>query len=892
MGRTTVLLAAAERLRERRASRRVLLELGDAAIEPGSARAAWSCAAAGSRCTARSRADAASASSTAARSSAFRWCRCCAATCAPGPPPPASRSREDELERAFRASGGHPSVFAALARRAPLHARAEALEERALARARARSSRASTRELAHPELAKLWDWLAPRGRATVDEMRRATGASKGALDRLSLAGPVSRTLGASAEIAASCEPLPAPPARLAASQRRGLGVAREAARAARPRRSPGPGADRGGSRARRSASAEPGARARARPSARRAGREARVQLDHRRAGARLPSASRKTNASTPHGPREARRGRRARQRECSRAQLASQRLPERPRRRRAELAAVAEGYTAAASSTCSSVPSTLHVRAGCRSRAAPRGRSTRSSQGSTRQPPLARRRGSFAAQRLGVEPARRGPRAGRARSCRSRGFSTKRSREPRRPARDRRLDPTPDGVGRAELLGRERERRLGELAGERVRARAPRRARTPCRARAPPPRAPRRRARAPRARASARPPRVASQGTSRRRESQNSNAGAPGVARRTRRRARSQGGAAGPTARAPRREQRRPQPGRRAHPRVRRHARPALALLRAQVREQRRRGAHALGRRARGRLSCVARAPRTCSISASRRAPRRGAPRRGSSAPWRATPRAGTEPTRCRPRPRSRPRARAAPSHSAASATWRCSSACTRSDTRALASSPRAPEALGVEQREVEVRLLERQAHRGEERERTARMRGDRGHVLPEVVGERLVAELLAVRAQALEVHAAVSLLVGQREREPAAQLGRQLRPAQQRPGEQLHGHQLVVREAAQTGGARARVAELARAAAAARRRSASRAPARARAARRRARAPAASSGRSAPSAPNGGASFASSSPEPRISRQSVAQGGSRSGPSRASRLQLARAIR
>ena len=80
---------------------------------------------------------------------------------------------------------------------------AEALDDRALAASRALFARTDA-ELAHPELAKLWDWLAPRGRATVDEMRRATGASKGPLDRLSLAGPVSRTLGASAEIAATC----------------------------------------------------------------------------------------------------------------------------------------------------------------------------------------------------------------------------------------------------------------------------------------------------------------------------------------------------------------------------------------------------------------------------------------------------------------------------------------------------------------------------------------------------------------------------------------------------------------------------------------------------------------------------------------------------------------
>jgi len=50
---------------------------------------------------------------------------------------------------------------------------------------------------------------------------------------------------------------------------------------------------------------------------------------------------------------------------------------------------------------------------------------------------------------------------------------------------------------------------------------------------------------------------------------------------------------------------------------MRRHAPPTLTLLGAEVREQAGRAAHERGRRGRGRLSCVARAARTCSISAS-----------------------------------------------------------------------------------------------------------------------------------------------------------------------------------------------------------------------------------------------------------------------------------
>ena len=201
MGRTTVLLAAAERLRER-GIEAVLLELGDAAVEPGSA--AGVVLRSGGLALHRAL----------ARGSGMReldgrviqrvplvpllrrdlraWAAASGVALA-----------EDDLERGFRASGGQPSVFAAWLDAHRFTHAADALDERAFAASRALFARIDA-ELAHAELAKLWDWLAHRGRASVDEMRRATGASKGALDRLTLAGPVSRTLGASAEIAASC----------------------------------------------------------------------------------------------------------------------------------------------------------------------------------------------------------------------------------------------------------------------------------------------------------------------------------------------------------------------------------------------------------------------------------------------------------------------------------------------------------------------------------------------------------------------------------------------------------------------------------------------------------------------------------------------------------------
>jgi hypothetical protein len=111
---------------------------------------------------------------------------------------------EGELELAFRLSGGHPFVFAAFLDACRFTRQPAALETRVAKSCEALFARID-RELAHPELAPLWDWIAKAGSAGVEEMRRRVGATKPALDRLVIAGPVSRTLGAKAEIAASCE---------------------------------------------------------------------------------------------------------------------------------------------------------------------------------------------------------------------------------------------------------------------------------------------------------------------------------------------------------------------------------------------------------------------------------------------------------------------------------------------------------------------------------------------------------------------------------------------------------------------------------------------------------------------------------------------------------------
>jgi hypothetical protein len=111
---------------------------------------------------------------------------------------------EDQLERAFRGTGGHPALFAHWLEAARVSRSPAALERRVTESARQLFERID-RELAHPELAKPFAWLAARSGATVRDLQRATGATKAALDRLTIAGPVSRTLGSSAEIAVTCE---------------------------------------------------------------------------------------------------------------------------------------------------------------------------------------------------------------------------------------------------------------------------------------------------------------------------------------------------------------------------------------------------------------------------------------------------------------------------------------------------------------------------------------------------------------------------------------------------------------------------------------------------------------------------------------------------------------
>ncbi len=109
----------------------------------------------------------------------------------------------NEFEPLFRATGGHPSLIAAWVegRRdgVAVGALADTLVE-ALEPLFARIDQA----LEHPELAELYVWLAENGPARIAALRTATGAQKGSIDRLVMAGPVSRTLAGAAEIAIGC----------------------------------------------------------------------------------------------------------------------------------------------------------------------------------------------------------------------------------------------------------------------------------------------------------------------------------------------------------------------------------------------------------------------------------------------------------------------------------------------------------------------------------------------------------------------------------------------------------------------------------------------------------------------------------------------------------------
>jgi len=118
-------------------------------------------------------------------------------------------------------------------------------------------------------------------------------------------------------------------------------------------------------------------------------------------------------------------------------------------------------------------------------------------------------------------------------------------------------------------------------------------------------------------------------------------------------------------------------------------------------------------------------------------------------------------------------------------------------------------ECVAVGEAEVEIRLLERQAHRGQKGAGTEAGRCDRRSLPPEVVGVVIGVEATAEALEASQIETAMSLLVDERG-EPASPQGRwAIWPAQQRPGEILDGHQFVVGKACQTADALGHLAQL-----------------------------------------------------------------------------------
>ncbi|MFN0153677.1 MAG: hypothetical protein ACKVUT_04805 [Gaiella sp.] len=109
----------------------------------------------------------------------------------------------DEFEPVFRATGGHPSLIAGWLEERGRGASVSALTDLLLVAFEPLFARID-QALESPELAGLYAWLEQNGPARVDALRAAVGAEKGAIDRLVMAGPVSRTLGEAAEIAIGC----------------------------------------------------------------------------------------------------------------------------------------------------------------------------------------------------------------------------------------------------------------------------------------------------------------------------------------------------------------------------------------------------------------------------------------------------------------------------------------------------------------------------------------------------------------------------------------------------------------------------------------------------------------------------------------------------------------
>src|SRR5690606_2613919 len=109
---------------------------------------------------------------------------------------------------------------------------------------------------------------------------------------------------------------------------------------------------------------------------------------------------------------------------------------------------------------------------------------------------------------------------------------------------------------------------------------------------------------------------------------------------------------------------------------------------------------------------------------------------------------------------------------------------------------PHAREGVAVEEAEVEVRLLEGEAHGAEEGLRPLRMVVDARDELPEVVGEDVVLEAMPQAPEPLHIEAEVRLLLREGVEEAPPQGLGHFGPAEEGPSEEFDRHQLVVGEA------------------------------------------------------------------------------------------------
>ena len=108
------------------------------------------------------------------------------------------------------------------------------------------------------------------------------------------------------------------------------------------------------------------------------------------------------------------------------------------------------------------------------------------------------------------------------------------------------------------------------------------------------------------------------------------------------------------------------------------------------------------------------------------------------------------------------------------------------------------PEGVTVDERKVEVRLLEGETDGREKSTGPVFGFPNGGRLPPEIIRVGVIRKAPVVRRQALQVERTVALFVAERRRQHAPQRPGQFRPAQKGEGEEFNGQQFVVGEARQ----------------------------------------------------------------------------------------------